>query len=380
MTRLVCTGDLQLGGGQSLTPQRLHDQEHVLTHIAELCATEGAAALLIAGDLADSRHPSEETRAVFRRFCERVEETCPVVAIVGNHDVAATSEVPWAVNFHDLIGQVYDRPAVWRSDSVHVACLPYVPAHRLIAAHGGRDGVEETYAELLLQVARGLRDEIPAGAAAVLLLHGMVSGANLPNGLPVEALGTVLSLAGLDELGWDAIVCGDIHAPQTLSTVLTPAAFYTGSPYVCDWGEAHYAHGCFVLDVDAGRAEARFVPLADRPFLTSDLTADALADLDVLSVAVDEGAVVRIRFQATAEQARRVDQQAIRQAFLNGGAHRVTVQPEIVRAARARVDGMHERLDELAALDMWVAAEGIDGEAAAAIRAYTRDSLQAVTA
>lgn len=396
MTRLVCTGDLHLRDGD-----QADDQQRMLDQLAALCEAEEAGALLIAGDIAHARHPSEETRAVFRRFCERVDETCPVVAVCGDHDVASTSDVPWAVLMDGLVATVHHRPAVWHGAGVAVACLPYPHRANLSTYLHDRPGLgpaDVVGAEAVLATAQRLREEIARidtdpewhdpHVPAVLLGHlkHWIDGARIPSGLPAGAVGPTIPLHEIQELGFDAVVMGDLHEPQVIDPGARPV-LYAGSPMIRDFGEAHFDHGCFVLDVEPDGSDARFVPLAGRPWVTIDVDitaedpADARAALGAdIGLRADElpDAVVRVRFRATADQARRVDHAEIRLALVEAGAHRVTVQPEIVRETRARVGGMTETVDELQAVAMWCASEGVDAAAADQIRAYTQAGLEAV--
>jgi hypothetical protein len=90
---------------------------------------------------------------------------------------------------------------------------------------------------------------------------------------------------------------------------------------------------------------------------------------------------VRVRYRATAEQARRVDQQAIRRAVHEAGAHKLyAVQPDIVRTGRARVEGADESMDEREAMYRWLVSQGINdfSDQAAAVVDRHADYLEAV--
>jgi hypothetical protein len=71
-------------------------------------------------------------------------------------------------------------------------------------------------------------------------------------------------------------------------------------------------------------------------------------------------AVVRVRYTATEEQARRIDHAEITRALYDAGAHKVyAIQPTIERENRARVDGVDEDIAPLAAVDAWCDANEI---------------------
>lgn len=116
----------------------------------------------------------------------------------------------------------------------------------------------------------------------------------------------------------------------------------------------------------------RFVDLPDRPFLTveadlgklspdDDLT-DVLIGYAVMHPRGLEGAVVRVRYRATPEQAQHVDHERIRRALLDAGVWRMyQIQPDIVRADRARVEGLTEDVGPMEAFDLWIETQGYEG-------------------
>jgi len=120
----------------------------------------------------------------------------------------------------------------------------------------------------------------------------------------------------------------------------------------------------------------RFEPIRGPRFLTIDLDGQMLAD-GVVDFNDVDGAIVRVRYVASREQARRVDQHAIRQALLDAGAVHVTVQPEIVREQVARVEGMTEDIDAAKALGLWLSAQGIEEQRAEVLSSRARDYLEA---
>ena len=111
----------------------------------------------------------------------------------------------------------------------------------------------------------------------------------------------------------------------------------------------------------------RFIPLDGPRFLTLRLDGGALADGDVTFMRSFDDAIIRVVYEVTEDQAREIDNEAVRQELLRLGALSVTVQPSIVRVQRARVEGVDETLDERDALEAWCKAEGVEAEAHAVL-------------
>jgi exonuclease SbcD len=376
MTRLLATGDLHIGAGAGYADDRLADQEDVLEQIVDVARERDVDGVLLAGDIFDRPKPTPAELHLFGRFARRLEQAAiPAVAVLGNagHDQLGADQ-PSALELFSF-GEwmrVSRHPEVLQLGGVAVCTLPSTPVSRLVAARGGRDDVNELAVALLLDTCADIRAQVKS-TPAVLLGHWAVSGASLPNGLPVSDLHEpVLPLDALETLDFDAMVFGHIHKAQMLEASVAgfTTAFYVGSPMTLNFGEANVEHGAYVLEWQPGPDvfSAELVPLLSRRFVTVDVdlllevarTPDAIDETDVIGAAIAEqlpltDAVLRIRYRATEEQARRVDVAALKGFCMDAGAHRVyQVTPEIVRAQRARVAGVDESLAPQAALDVWI--------------------------
>jgi exonuclease SbcD len=391
--RILACSDTHLGQPlEGLPPQvRLQDQADVLQRIADLAHEENVDLLLHGGDVYHRPNPPAEVEHVFRDFITAL-NGIPVVVIGGNsaHDGAMGRTAPQL--FDDRI-VVSRRPEVHRVAGVFVATLPNVPSAQYVAARDGgdRDEANREIADHLLKVASGLRAEIAEDELAVLLLHWSISGAALPTGLSTDHLREpVLPLPELEALGFDAIIAGHIHKPQVLDSGIatTPgregSVFYAGSPLPLDFGETSCEHGVWILEADVsdGETVARFVPIPSRPLvsLDYDFTLEPEQGLSTpvermgfgLSLPNVMEAVVRVRYRATAEQARRIDQAVLRQALADAGAAAVQMRPEIVREDRVRVAGITDDLDPLVAFDLWA---GEQPDLSAGMRVRLRDAF-----
>lgn len=412
--KLLCCADFHLGAGAEYGPRpgdRLADQREVLDRICERAVSEGVDAVLFAGDAFERRSPTPAELIVWRRFYGTLRVAgIDIIGVAGNHDVAS-ADLPTGM---EVVDACHRAPCVVEIGSfdapVFVATLPWTPPARLVAARGGgdRDELHAEAAQLLLQTARELRAQIPHGRTSILLAHWSVSGAVTPSGADVGLFReVVLPLPDLLGLDFDFVVLGHIHEMQVLASNVVadfrsangtdamgtgPVGFYVGSPMVLNFGEAQGHHGVVLLDTEA--RSIRHVELDDRPFVTVDVdlldpaieAAGGLAtdETDYIAAGVVErfpltGAVVRIRYRATAEQARRVDHAALRGLVADAGASKLyAIQPEIVRSERARVAGVDENLSEREALIRWTEANGIGGPQEEALDSLTADYLEAL--
>lgn len=404
--KIVCLGDVHLGAGSSLGREpsdRLRDQVDVLTSILDVAFTRGVEAILVAGDVFDGPIVTPEQMDVFARFIATANDyNIPVVAISGNgvHDASMRSVNGLAI-FDRLPGiTVYSRPGLHDLGDVQLALLPWVSPARLVASMDGdvdRDRVNARAAELLVQAAAGIAD--PTVKPTILMLHGSISGASLPAGIPTDELREpVLPLDDLLDQGWATIIASHIHVPQyvdalalngwmqpvndplAILAVEDPLALYTGSPMPLSFGETTVPHGVWILDVTEKGALAEFVPIESRPLLRVDFdianlpaeNADVIYD-EAAWPEVD-AAIVKVTLRCTQAQQRRLDTNALRAAILFAGAHSVKIDVDTVREERSRVDSVTADLDPAAAFDLYVTENGIDPAlATAALEQLQRD-------
>jgi DNA repair exonuclease SbcCD nuclease subunit len=396
VTRLLATADWHIGAGRNI-PGFLADQEDVFAEIATLALERGCDAIVHAGDVFEGPLVTPEQEDVFLRFIGRCRDAdLPVFVISGNgrHDLAHRDVNALNV-FRETRGvQVFDRLGVATVGDTAVCFLPWASTARLRAMADGGD-VNDVAAELLLRLARDLRGNVHA-AHTVLVWHGDVEGASLPSGLDASlfAPGPVLTLDDLERLGFDVIVAGHIHQPQLflLRDDWRPI-FYTGSPMALNFGEADADHGCWIVDLDNEGARAEFVATREgRRFVTVDLDEE-----DVRQAAgephrpleesegrhfmgrVVRDAVVRVRYHATEQQARRIDHQAMRDGLHDAGAHHVAaIEPTIVRAGAeaSRLAGSFDDLEPRVAARSWLDAHVEDPDERAAAAAAADDYLE----
>lgn len=404
--KILAFGDLHLGAGSGYgrTPgDRLNDQAEVLTQIFLLACEHQVDVIVNAGDTFHGPLTTPEQLNVFATFVAACHKAgIPIVAITGNgsHDQAMRGNTAVDVFQHQPGITVSSTPQLIRVAGATIATLPWVHPGRLIAARDGgtdRDDINVEAAGLLVATARGLRAQITDSGPAILALHGSISGASLPAGLPVDELREpVLDWDALDGLGFDAIVAGHIHKGQILGLPFEAkgetCGFYTGSPMPLNFGEADVEHGVWILELSDevfDGVEYQFIPIESRPFVTldADVVPEEAGDvMTALHAQIGLGiggvgeAVVRLRYRATQEQQRRIDIAAIRAALLAEGAHVVKVEPDIVREDRTRVDAVTEDLEPAAAFDLYVEANDIDPDLALRARVRLAEHLEQVTA
>ena len=339
MTRVLAFADLHLKHGSPYDREpgdRLEDQVKVGQRIVEIARERGCSLILNAGDTFEGPVVQPEEYDAFLRIFTDAE--CPLgIAITGNgrHDAAKR-----AITAPDIVSgfmQVCSMPKVVVSERVAVACLPWCPVDRLVAARNGgeRATINQEAAAILIATARDLREECTArfpDHPAILLGHWPVEGSVTATG--VEAITfaePILPLADLEALGFAAVFIGHVHKAQNLTiyneergdhdtrgsseearegddrvrrsgvpreaagspntqrslgllqaphAALAAPVIIPGSPLPLNFGEDG-SHGVWIFDTETGAAE--FVPIESRRFV--EWRSDALdghdGDLDL---------------------------------------------------------------------------------------------------
>lgn len=392
--KLLFVGDLQLGAGLDLgfgeygEGSRFHDQEQILDRVAKVAEDREVDLVAVLGDVFERAVPKPWEILAFQTFVRRlVYNGKRVLVIVGNHDVKSAA-LPTALSIFAEQGvEVALGPTLYPLDELVIAALPWAPTTRLLASVEGpvdRDRVNELAAKALVNGARvlGTRCEVEYdGRIPILVGHWSVEGAALPTGIETSQLHEpVLPLDAVADSGFRIAAFGHIHKPQVLAKE-PGVVFYTGSPQVCDWGEAGFEHGVWLYD-SAGAGALKFQPVEDRPFLTIDLDAAKYLEAGpalVEGIAV-EGAFVRVKYECDEEQARRIDHGALRASLTACGARKVVLRPKVSRAARARVAAVEQGISEDAAFDLWLHSLETDPGPAEPLVELHREYLRRVTA
>jgi DNA repair exonuclease SbcCD nuclease subunit len=386
--KILAFGDAQLGAHG-----RLDDQADVLDRIATLAIDRNVGLVLNGGDTFEGGEIKPADLRVFADFIARLRDAgIPCLTVLGNgrHDRHRSAD--GVSIFNEIPGvTVAATPDVYRFGGCTVGAMPWVSAAWLQAHFGAAASRAEVNAHmvdiLVGQIAPGLLEDcrrVAPALSAVLLTHFAISGASLPTGLPVDLLSEpVLPLAELEAIGFDAVVASHIHKPQLLTSELGGGpVFFTGSPMAHGFGEADFDHGVWILD----DMRPEFVPVESRKLVTLDyadvesLGADrrSFERLDEPVSSLDD-AIVRVRFPVTPEELRRVDVPALRRELLDAGAHSVRIEPQVIRADRARVQGLDEGVSELDALEEWFRANTVEDGLAERMRAKTCEFLETVS-
>lgn len=318
MTRLAVVADVHADDfGSKVDPAtglnaRWLDTIDMLEWVANDARERKADALIVAGDLTESRHPAPWRVAQIQGALAAFDG--PVKLLRGNHDGERAGRSIVDVLAANVPGwDGFTKPGITVVDGVAIAMLPYLDSHRLraiktadyLSAETGEvvpgfDGSTlapaeafRILADAFLDIARGLYVRAQAMAPQqVLVVHQGLGGGQMSDQqrafLGDQSL--VVDTRALGAIGFDAILAGHFHLHQILST--DPLIAYAGAPYRTDFGEEHQTKGYLVVDVDEAGARMTFIETPARRFVTLDFDAEPASHPDWDVAARD--AVVRV--------------------------------------------------------------------------------------
>jgi exonuclease SbcD len=355
---------------------RVMDFLRSMNALIEYAEENEADLVLFAGDAFKSSSPNPTYQREFARRVKRLAKICPVVLLVGNHDIPAMTQKASSVEiFHTL---EVDNVIVGRTDEVHrvetrrgpvqIATVPYPVRQRLlsdISTAGMNLGrVDELLAEQVDSLIRNLASQIDPAIPAVLGAHLTVQGARLGSerGIMLGRDVSVLRSTLADPV-WDYVALGHIHCHQDLNPGLHPPVVYSGSLERVDFGEEGDDKGFVWVSLARGETTYDFIRTAARPFITirvdvrdrSDPTAVILKEIARHDVTE---AVVRVIVTTTPENDPHIRQKEI-EAALEGAGFIAAIQRDIDYPVRARLGvDRPEELAPLELLDLYLSKRG----------------------
>jgi predicted phosphodiesterase len=227
---ILCTADLHIGRSSSVS----HEIDLDLTsqgawrRITDLAISDGADAVVIAGDVFDSLASSLQERKKFHDGVMRLGKSgIPVIAVTGNHDFDALPSYAAAFPCESFIllgsREWNSRVVPTNSGQVRFLGQSFNTVYERSAATSP------------------ILDPIP-GVPTIGILHGELVANSVYRPIPISVL----------DHPAEAWVLGHIHIPQGILGTRVPA-IYPGSPQALDFGETGI-HGVNWLKIEGMQA------------------------------------------------------------------------------------------------------------------------------
>ncbi len=295
--KILHTSDWHLG--RSLYGRKRYDEfASFLDWLADLIVSEGAEALLVAGDVFDTSTPSNRAQKLYYRFLCKVSASCcrQIVVIAGNHDspsfLNAPKELLRALNVY-VVGAISENPedeviiltSPANEAQAIVCAVPYLRDRDIRTVEVGEtvadknakliEGVQKHYAEVCRVAEERQREygDIPI----IGMGHLFTTGGKTVDGDGVREL-YVGSLAHVGEDIFpdsiDYLALGHLHVPQMVGK--SEHIRYCGSPIPMGFGEATQEKRVILVKFDSGTP------------LISEHPVPCFQDLERISGGIDE--------------------------------------------------------------------------------------------
>jgi DNA repair exonuclease SbcCD nuclease subunit len=345
--KILHTGDLHL------TADRHWDRDQaVLNAILSIVAAERADGVLIAGDIfghQTGKASSPTERAAFARFLCSI--PAPVFMVYGNHD-AADELVPFG---SPLAQEVAEGIEIL---SEHVLGVSWPRARLMEEARAlGLEERRDVARQALLATIRSFRNDL--APPRILLAHLQVAGTVFGGGEFGGSDEIEFTGEELDELGFDYVALGHVHAPQQVSN----AAWYAGAPRHFNYGDVG-ERSVNIVEFSNGSRTVTRIPITDAPPMQSikaQWTEHGLA-LDVGDTSngaprVMAGADVRLLLTVPEELLPGLPlvEQLAALPFA-AGANEVTVSRQVIPTIRRRAPEIAAARDVTAKFGVWCAS------------------------
>ncbi|MCB9437055.1 MAG: exonuclease SbcCD subunit D [Anaerolineales bacterium] len=339
--------------------------------------------VIFAGDAFKNRTPNPTFQREFAWRILDLAELCPVVLLVGNHDLPINTKKASTIEIYETLRV----PNVWvgrnnelhwietKSGPIQVATIPYPIRARLLEDDIPQRTITDLDSLLQERLELIIRDLAKEAAQhdtpRILTGHFSVMGAIRGSERQVM-LGRdiAITLGNLADPTWDYIALGHIHKHQNLTEGQPelPPVVYSGSLERIDFGEEGDPKGYIWAEVERGHTEWEFVPVQARPFITlrfdvchepnpTVLVLEGLQSYDV------HDAIVRVIVKTDPENNSLLSTHAIDKALREAGVSYVaSIQRDVQQPARMRLGPTPEGLSPGELLERYLESREVPGD------------------
>jgi DNA repair protein SbcD/Mre11 len=339
--------------------------------------------VVFAGDAFKNRQPNPTFQREFAWRIRDICDTCPIIMLVGNHDLPTTLQRASSIEIYDtlavpnvLVANDYALHQVTtKNGPVQVATAPYPTRARLLDENSQGLSIAQVDQKLQESVQTLLRDLARQASASdvprVLTGHFTISGATTGSERSIMVGRDVaVSLSEIADPTWDYVAMGHIHKHQNLTAGRTgiPPVVYSGSMERIDFGEEDDPKGFCWVELERGNTSWQFVSVKSRPFVTLRIDvrrAESPMDKVLSTIARRslEDAIVRVVIQADPEQEVLIHDAAILNALREAKVSMVaSVTKEIERPIRSRLGASPEGLTQMQLLERYLLTKGFDDD------------------
>lgn len=382
MLKILHLSDIHMGSGFShgrLNPEtglntRLEDFHATLSRCIDRALAEPVDLVLFGGDaFPDATPPPYVAEAFASQFRRLAEQDIPTVLLVGNHDRYSQSQGSASLCIYRTLGvpgfivgdSLHTHRIATRHGDIQVITLPWLTKSTLLT-RPETEGlslaqVHEVLLDRLRVALEGEIRQLDPTIPTVLLGHLMAEKARFgAERYLAVSKGFTIPMSLLIRPEFDYVALGHVHKHQNLNPTNDPPVVYPGSIERVDFSEEKEDKGFVMLQVERGRVEWEFCPLAVRTFQTLTIDVSEAEDpqgelLKAIAKKLIPDAAVRLSYKIRPDRLDAIDLNGLREAL--SPAHSYTIQPELVsQLAKPRIPslGIGRSIDPMAALKTYL--------------------------
>jgi len=386
MVRVLHFADVHIGmenygkmNAESGMSSRVHDFVARMDEMVKFALDNGVELAIFAGDAFKNKNPNPTLQREFANCIRPLSEVCPVVMLVGNHDLATNNMRASSIDIYDtlkvhnvFVGNEFMIATVDTAGGpVELALAPYptrallFPDVEELAGMGMRD-LEDAMTRRLIAKIDGLaRRAAESDAPRVLVGHFSIAEAQTGSERTLMLSRDIsVPVSEVANPVWDYVALGHIHRHQNLTKNRpgVPPVVYSGSLEAIDFGEEGDRKGFAWIELERGRTTWQFVPVHSRPFVSLDVNVRGsltpIQDiLDDIAKADLTDAVVRLTIPADEDQESMFTNgiEQLRAALYTAGVnHIASIDVKMDRIRRTRLDDGPEGFTNLELVEKYL--------------------------
>jgi len=376
---------------------RILDYLDCLDALVEYAIGNDADLIVFAGDAFNKHNPEPTYQREFGERIVRLANHCPLVLLVGNHDMPGMIEKASAVDIYATL-QVPNVYVGWQPETlmietkrgnVQVTTFPYPIKSQWLSAKEtaklSSDGIKLLWKKKISKKLKELGNGIDRDIPSILLGHFSVSNAIYGSERPY-----IIGWDAEVELGdllspWNYVALGHLHSHQDLTkNGNNVPVVYSGSLERVDFGEENDDKGFVWVEIKGTDDVCyEFVEVDARPYKTLrfDFTGGVKRPTEKILEKIENTGlmahIVRVIVDVKDEDADRIRQQDIYEALIAAGVwaiHSVQIK-RIVGEHTMRLDVPVASMTQIELLDAYFEHNDISGSKKASLIKAAKDIM-----
>lgn len=338
MIKVTHFSDLHFGSGErygSLNPEtglnrRFEDFTLALDKVIDFSIENDVDLVIFTGDTYKHATPEPLYQREFAKRIKRLSlKKIPTVLLIGNHDILYRIDGSDALDIYSTLAvehvTVFNRIELknieTKSGPVQIISLPHITKSRLLTKEEYRSLSTKEQDDLMLkkvkEAIQANLEKLDPKIPSVLIGHGTVENAQFGSEQDLS-IGKVLSypLSYFKSEKLDYVGFGHIHTYQVLKES-NPIILYAGSIERIDFGEKDEDKGFVYVELERKNTKFTFKSTNPRKFITISKNLIKSENLqkdleDEIKSKKENGAIVRVKYKVSEENASIVDESKIR--------------------------------------------------------------------